>query len=112
MATRAVEAEKIGESVRESIDDYRVSLHAAGKSTSTQAVYTLALGYLDDYLAAKGMPGNLGAIRREHIESWLAATRPAGRLPSRPPSNQSAAATRRARAVELGSRGDRRSGSR
>lgn len=61
------------------LDDYHLSLHAAGKSKATQAVYTLAVRYLDDYLRGQGMPTALEAIRREHIESWLAHLRDAGK---------------------------------
>ena len=77
MDTRTVEAER-GQSLAESIDDYRLSLHAANKSKSTQDVYTLALTYFDRYLAEQGMPRHLSGIRREHIEAWLAAVRDAG----------------------------------
>jgi site-specific recombinase XerD len=69
----------LGESLAESIDDYRLSLHAAGKSKSTQAVYTLALTYFDAFLTAQGMPRRLSSIRREHIEAWLADVRDQGR---------------------------------
>jgi hypothetical protein len=41
--TRTAPAADVGQSMRNSIDDYRLSLHAAGKSKSTPAVYTLAL---------------------------------------------------------------------
>lgn len=82
MATETVPAEALGTSLAESIDDYRLSLHAAGKSRNTQAVYTLALRYLDEYLAEQGMPRHLSGIRREHIEAWLGALRDAGRAPA------------------------------
>lgn len=64
------------------VDDYRLSLHAAGKSASTREVYTLALRYLDEYLAGQGMPRSLPGIRREHIEAWLASVRDQGRAPA------------------------------
>ena len=82
MVTRTVDAESVGQSLSESLDDYRLSLHASGKSKSTQAVYTLALGYLDAFLAAQGMPRTLSGIRREHIEAWLGSVRDAGRAPA------------------------------
>lgn len=72
----------LSQALAESIDDYRLSLHASGKSRNTQAVYTLALRYLDEFLAERGMPRTLAAIRREHIEAWLAAVRDAGRAPA------------------------------
>jgi site-specific recombinase XerD len=64
------------------IDDYQLSLHAAGKSQSTRTVYTLALRYLDEFLEAHGMPRTLSGIRREHIEAWLASLRDQGRAPA------------------------------
>lgn len=64
------------------LDDYQLSLHAAGKSTNTRSVYVNALTYLDAYLAEQGMPRSLAGIRREHIESWLAALRDQGRAPA------------------------------
>jgi len=79
---RAPESASAGPSLRDSIDDYRLSLHAAGKSKNTQAVYTLALSYLDVYLAEQGMPRHLAGIRREHVESWLGALRDAGKAPA------------------------------
>jgi site-specific recombinase XerD len=82
VVTRTPEAADIGQSLRDSIDDYRLSLHAAGKSKSTQSVYTLALGYFDAFLAEKGMPRQLSAIRREHIEAWLADVRDRGKAPA------------------------------
>lgn len=64
------------------VDDYQLSLHASGKSTSTRTVYTLALRHLDAFLAARGMPRTLAGIRREHIEAWLAGLRDQGRAPA------------------------------
>jgi site-specific recombinase XerD len=82
VVTRTREAADDGQSLPDSIDDYRLSLHAAGKSKSTQSVYTLALGYFDAFLAEKGMPRQLSAIRREHIEAWLADVRDRGKAPA------------------------------
>lgn len=75
-------AETVETTLRDCIDDYRLSLHAAGKSASTREVYTLALRYLDDYLWSNGMPRKLASIRREHIEAWLANVRDQGRAPA------------------------------
>lgn len=71
-----------GPTLAETIDDYRLSLHAAGKSKNTQAVYTLALTYLERFLAERGMPRALTGIRREHVEAWLGSLRDAGRAPA------------------------------
>jgi site-specific recombinase XerD len=82
VATETAPAEALGETIGDTLEDYRLSLHAAGKSLNTQAVYTLALRYLDGYLAERGLPRHLSGIRREHVESWLASLRDAGRAPA------------------------------
>lgn len=64
------------------LDDYQLSLHASGKSANTRIVYTLALRYLDAFLAQRGMPRALAAVRREHIEAWLRALRDQARAPA------------------------------
>jgi site-specific recombinase XerD len=61
------------------LEDYQLSLFAAGKSTATQSVYGLTVRYLAEFLEAKGMPTALNAIRREHVEAWLADLRERGR---------------------------------
>ena len=82
MAVPAVDFAPSGPDLGEAIEDYQLALHAAGRSKNTQAVYTLALTYLDRYLAEQGMPGHLSSIRREHIEAWLGALRDAGKAPA------------------------------
>lgn len=71
-----------GESLADVIDDYRLSLKAGGKSKATRDVYGLALKYLDGFLVSRGMPRDLSAIRREHIEAWLVFLRDQGRAPA------------------------------
>lgn len=75
-------ATDVDTALAEAIDDYQLALHAGGRSKNTQAVYRLALTYLDAFLAEHGMPRRLGAIRREHIETWLGSLRDAGRAPA------------------------------
>jgi len=82
VTTRTVSEVDAGQWLADSLDDYRLSLHAAGRSKSTQDVYTLALRYFDAFLTEKGMPRHLVGIRREHIEAWLGAVRDAGRAPA------------------------------
>jgi len=79
--TREIEAES-GQSLAESIDDYRLSLHASGRSRATREVYGLALRYFDEFLTGRGMPRHLSGIRREHIEAWLVDLRDQGRAPA------------------------------
>jgi hypothetical protein len=64
----------VGETLGDVIADYRLSLHAAGRSKATREVYGLALRYFDEFLASRGMLRQLAAIRREHIEAWLGPT--------------------------------------
>jgi site-specific recombinase XerD len=40
-------------------------------SPKTTQTYTESAGRLAEYLAAQGMPSDIGAIRREHIESFI-----------------------------------------
>jgi site-specific recombinase XerD len=61
-----------GLTIAAALDSYRIHLRAENKAPSTEAVYTLALQYLDTFLTERGMPRAVGAIRREHIEAWLA----------------------------------------
>jgi site-specific recombinase XerD len=72
----------LGPTLADLIDDYRRSLHAAGKSRATREVYTLAVQYLDAFLTEQGMPRQVNAIRREHIESWLVELRDKRRAPA------------------------------
>src|SRR5262245_38776728 len=57
------------------------SLRAANKSPNTIKAYLEAVTQLDAFLADRGMPQRVAAIRREHVESFiedqLARLRPA-----------------------------------
>jgi site-specific recombinase XerD len=50
-----------------------LSLRAANKSPRTCQTYLESLRSLDRHLAEAGMPRVITSIRREHIESWIAA---------------------------------------
>jgi site-specific recombinase XerD len=50
---------------------YRRSLRARGLRPATVSIYLSALGLFDRFLAEQGMPRQLGAIKREHVESFL-----------------------------------------
>jgi site-specific recombinase XerD len=54
------------------VASWRRSLAARRVSPATIATYTSAALLLADYLATNGMPTDVGRIRREHIESFLA----------------------------------------
>ncbi len=51
---------------------WRRSLLAENKSPRTVQTYLEALSRLGDFLAERGMPTALGAIRREHVEAFIA----------------------------------------
>jgi site-specific recombinase XerD len=51
--------------------DFFVSLRARNKAKRTIATYGEAITQFDEYLAAKGMPRDVSAIRREHVEAFL-----------------------------------------
>lgn len=55
-------------------DSFALHLHAT-KAPKTSDIYLAALDSLMDHLAAQGMPTTARAVRREHIESWMAARR-------------------------------------
>ncbi len=54
-------------------DSFRRSLAAENKSPHTIGAYLLAVGQLGKHLAAHGMPTDVDAISREHIESFITA---------------------------------------
>jgi site-specific recombinase XerD len=51
--------------------DFYVSLRAANEAQRTQQTYAEGIAQFDEFLAAKGMPRNVSAIRREHVEAFL-----------------------------------------
>ena len=51
--------------------DFYVSLRARNKAKRTIETYAEAVDQLDQFLASKGMPRTVSAIRREHIEAFL-----------------------------------------
>jgi site-specific recombinase XerD len=56
-------------------ESWLIHLEAANLTPKTLATYSLAVHQLRDYLAGAGMPTNVQAITREHLESFLVATR-------------------------------------
>ena len=57
--------------IRNLIPDFERSLRAANKSPKTVVIYREAATSFARYLAANGMPTEVAAIRREHIEAYL-----------------------------------------
>jgi site-specific recombinase XerD len=58
--------------LRELVPSWDRSLRAARRSAKTRKNYLEAAGQLLDYLEAQGMPTQAGAVRREHVEAYLA----------------------------------------
>ncbi len=58
--------------VRALLTSWRRSLAARRSSPATIATYTSAVERMADYLEAQGMPIRVGAIRREHVEAFVA----------------------------------------
>src|SRR5262245_47820317 len=54
------------------VASWRLSLQARHASPATIATYTSAVLLLRDYLADHGMPTRVDAVRREHVEAFLA----------------------------------------
>jgi len=71
METRTVANPTIGD-YEELVASWRLALRAENKSPSTLVTYLSAADELGRYLAEHGMPRRLAAIRREHVESWVA----------------------------------------
>jgi site-specific recombinase XerD len=68
----AIEADLLtGVNVRDAIDSFERHLRARNLSANTLSTYLGSARNLADFLEAKGMPQDIGAIRREHIESWI-----------------------------------------
>lgn len=58
--------------VRSLLTSWRRSLAARRSSPATIATYTSAVERMADYLDGAGMPTRVGAIRREHVEAFVA----------------------------------------
>ena len=71
-----------GLTIDAAIDSYRLSLRAGNNSPATIKTYLAALAQFSRFLAERGMPPTLRAIRREHIEAFVASLQDAGRRPA------------------------------
>lgn len=61
---------------------WTLHLRAEGRADRTIATYLRALDRLDAFLAERGMPRELRAIRREHLEAFLVALGERGNAPA------------------------------
>ena len=60
-----------GPTIASTRDHWLLHLKSEGRAERTISTYLNALRRLDDFLAAKGMPRELRAVRREHLEAWI-----------------------------------------
>ncbi len=83
MARTITEAAIVGGPTVASTRDYWIlHLKSEGRAERTISTYLRALDRLDAYLAEQGMPRELRAIRREHLESFMVALRERGNAPA------------------------------
>lgn len=71
-----------GSTIADELALYAVHLQAENKARATVSLWTGAARQLHTYLADHGMPTDVRAIRREHLESWLASLLAAGAKPA------------------------------
>jgi site-specific recombinase XerD len=71
-----------GLTIDAAISSYHLSLRAGNKSASTIKTYLAALAQFSRFLAERGMPRTLRAIRREHVEAFIVALQDAGQRPA------------------------------
>jgi site-specific recombinase XerD len=71
-----------GPTIASTRDYWTLHLRAEGKSERTIATYLRALDRLDRFLAERGMPRELRAIRREHLEAFFVELQESGNAPA------------------------------
>lgn len=72
----------VGLTVDQAKASFARSLRAANKAPRTVQTYLDGLDHFERFLAERGMPRDVGAIRREHVEAFLVALQEAGRRPA------------------------------
>jgi site-specific recombinase XerC len=81
-AVQAAPPALAGTTILAELGSYANSLQAEGKSRATVSLWVGAAKALHTFLADNGMPTDVAAIRREHIESWLVSLHERGSKPS------------------------------
>jgi site-specific recombinase XerD len=71
-----------GISIDAATESYRRHLRASNKSPHTIKTYLAALDQFNRFLKQMGMPVDLRAIRREHLESFIVSLQEAGKRPA------------------------------
>ena len=72
MTTATVPEDTIPGSYRALTDSFRLHLRSERKSPRTIQTYGEALRLFGEYVAERGMPSDVSAIRREHVEAFIA----------------------------------------
>jgi site-specific recombinase XerD len=75
-------APSTGLTIDGAISSYHLSLRAGNKSPATIKTYLAALAQFSRFLAERGMPRTLRAIRREHVETFIVSLQEAGQRPA------------------------------
>jgi site-specific recombinase XerD len=68
--------------VADALDSYQRHLRATNRSPATIKTYLAAVSGLVRFLDAMGMPAQLPAVRREHLEAYLVSLQDAGKRPA------------------------------
>lgn len=79
---RAIATGPTGLTTDAAIDSYRLSLRAGNKSPATVKAYLAALVSFSRFLASRGMPRVLQAMRREHVEAFIVSSQDVGQRPA------------------------------
>jgi site-specific recombinase XerD len=66
----------------DAVGSFTRHLRAENLAPSTVATYVKALNQLHAFLVSKGMPTDVGAVRREHIEAFLVDLQDSGHRPA------------------------------
>jgi len=66
----------------ENLSSFRRHLRAENKTPATIVTYAKAVEQFAAYLAAAGMPTNVAAVRREHVEAFLVSLQEKGQRPA------------------------------
>lgn len=74
--------ESLNLTIEDAAASFRRHLRAANKAERTITGYLDAVTRFGQYLADVGMPRDVTAIRREHVESWIVAMQDAGHRPA------------------------------
>ena len=66
----------------DAVGSFTRHLRAENLAASTVATYVKALNQLNSFLIQQGMPSDVAAIRREHVEAFLVALQDSGHRPA------------------------------